>query len=635
MKKQQVVKQLNKQYPQRIICWMIIVLLFSLPAFSQNNALVINGAYINLNGGSKTVPVYLVVNQNAASGITRINGHIQSEGQFNIVKWNTGTNTGDYIFPFGVGAIAGNYIPFTFKKTTTGTAAVGVATWATNQQNIPHPAASNVAAVSNMKEATDSVKNAIDRFWDIQSPTSVTADLTFSYRGSENTTLVPTDTFKTQHWNGTAWDLPAGPGNPGVTTGIGKVGPITGRSTFSPWVLTRAMLHAAIIFSSDLTCNGQCTGIAAAAANGGTPPYTYSWTPAVGATDTVKGLCAGTYYVTVKDAANTTMMDTVTIMQPAAITATTNSTPTTCGNSSGSATVAVSGGTGSYTYLWNSSGQTTPTATGLASGTYTVTITDQNNCVLIKTVTVGSSNALMVSLNTTPTACIVNNGTVSATPGNGTAPYTFLWSNGQTTPTVTGLGAGTYTVTITDANGCMTTATATVTVTAGPAAIVAATPGNIILGDSTQLNASGGGTYLWYPTTGLSCIHCSNPIATPTSTTDYCVLVTDGNGCTDSACLTIHVEIPCDELFLPSAFSPNNDGHNESVCLRGNCIQSFYLSIYNRWGEKVFESSDQKMCWDGTYNGKLENTAVFVYTLNAILTNGEKISRKGTINLIR
>lgn len=635
MKKQHVVRQVISQRSIKRIISGIAALLFGLPVFSQNNALVINGAFINLNGGTKTLPVYLVLNQNTTSGITRTSGHIHSEGQFNIVKWNTGTNSGNYVFPFGVGGTAANYIPFTFKKTTTGTAAIGVATWATNQQNIPHPAASNVAAVSNMNGTVDSVKNAIDRFWDIQSPSPVTADLTFSYRGSENTTLAPTDTFKTQHWNGTSWDAQAGPGNRGVSTGIGTVGPITGRSTFSPWVLTRAMLQANIIFSQNLVCNGQCTGIAAAKSSGGTPPYTYSWSPAGGNADTAKGLCAGTYYVTVKDAANSTIIDTVTITEPVAITATTSSTPATCGSNTGTATATVSGGTGSYTYVWNPSGKTTPTATGLAAGTYTVTITDANMCTIIKTVSVGSSNALTTSITNTATACTINNGTATVTPLNGTAPFTYLWNNGQTTSTATGLGTGTYTVTITDANGCNAMATATITLTLPPVASAVANPGNIILGDQTQLSASGGVTYSWSPPTGLSCTNCSNPIATPTETTDYCVLVTDGNGCTDSTCLTIQVEIPCDELFVPSAFSPNNDGHNEVVCIRGNCIQTFNFVIYNRWGEKVFETNDQKMCWDGTYKGQLENTGVFIYSLNVMLVNGEKISRKGNISLIR
>jgi gliding motility-associated-like protein len=636
MEKQNIVSRISSQPSmKKRMSSIAIVLLSALQAFSQNNTLVINGAYINLNGGTLTSPLYLVINQNNTSGIIRKSGHICSEGQYNIVKWNTGTNSGNYVFPFGVEGNASDYIPFTFNKTTTGSTTIGASTWTTNQQNMPHPAASNVAAVSSMSGTADSIKNAIDRFWDIQSPAPVTADLTFSYRGSENSTLVPTDTFKTQHWNGTTWDPQAGPGNPGVTTGIGTVGPILGRTTFSPWILTRSTLRADIIFSQDLVCNGQCTGIAAATSSGGTPPYTYSWIPAVGNTDTVKGLCAGTYYVTVKDAANSTLMDSVTITGPTALTASTNSTPTACGISTGTATVIVSGGTAGYTYVWNPSGQITPTATGLASGTYTVTIKDQNNCTLIQTVIVGSSSTLMVTTVNTPTGCTVNNGTATATPGNGTAPYTFLWNNGQTTSTATGLGAGTYTVTITDANGCIATAQVTITVAAGPAASVVASPTTIIVGNQTQLNASGGGTYSWSPPTGLSCINCSNPIATPITTTDYCVLVTDGNGCTDSACLTIHVEIPCDELFVPTAFSPNNDGHNELVCLRGTCIQTFYFVIYNRWGEKVFETTDQNRCWDGTYKGKLENTAVFVYNLNATLTSGEKISRKGNISLIR
>jgi gliding motility-associated-like protein len=629
-------KQISRLYTlKRSIFILTIVLLLGVQVFSQNSMIVINGAYINLNGGTIALPVYLVVNQNNTSGIIRKGGHINSEGQYNIVKWNTGTTSGNYVFPFGVGGNASDYVPFSFKKTTTGNALIGVSTWTTNQQNVPHPGASNVPAVSNMAGTPDSVKNAIDRFWDIQAPLPVTGDLTFSYRGSENTTLAPTDTFKAQHWNGSAWDAQAGPGNPGVTTGIGTVGPITGRTTFSPWVLTKTILRTDVIFSQDLVCNGQCTGIAVAKSTGGAPPYTYSWKPAVGNTDTVKGLCAGTYYVTVKDAANNTVIDSVTITQPAALTAVTSSTSTNCGTSTGTATVSVSGGTAGYMYLWSPSGQTTKTASGLASGTYTVTVRDLNNCILVQTVTVASSTALTVTTANTAAGCTVSNGTATVMPGNGTAPYTFLWNNGQTTPTAIGLGAGTYTVTITDANGCIASATVTIIIAAGPSATVLATPGTIIIGQQTQLNASGGGSYSWAPPTGLSCINCQNPIATPVTTTDYCVMVTDGNGCRDSACLTIHVDIPCDELFVPSAFSPNNDGHNELVCLRGNCIQAFYFVIYNRWGEKVFETNDQKICWDGTYNGKLENTAVFVYSLNATLISGEKISRKGTINLIR
>src|ERR1035437_4545181 len=258
----------------------VLTVLFFLPfgkagvSLAQNNAIILDGAFIGLDGGTSATNFYLVVDQSSTSGIIRPGGgHISSEGQYNFVKWNSGTSTGNYVFPFGVGGNAADYIPFTFNKTTAGNSDVSMSTWTTNQQNIPHPTISNVAAVTNMIGIPDSVKNAIDRFWDIQSP-SVTGNLTFSYRGSENTTATPTDTFKTQHWNGTAWDPQAGPGNPGVTTGIGTVGPRVGRTTFSPWVLTRAILSTTIISSQNLICNSQCAGSATAHSMGGTPPYT-------------------------------------------------------------------------------------------------------------------------------------------------------------------------------------------------------------------------------------------------------------------------------------------------------------------------------------------------------------------------
>ena len=705
MKEQETSRYHTMKFTISCIVW---ILLFDTNVFSQNNMLVLNGAYLNMNGGSNTSRIYLVVNQNSALGIVRISGHIHSEGQYNIVKWNTDTGTGDYIFPFGVAGNANDYIPFTFNKTTTGSTTIGISTWSTNQQNLPHPATSNVAAVNSMIGTTDSVRSAIDRFWDIQSPFPVTADLTFSYRGSENTTLIPTDTFRSQHWNGTVWEDQAGQGNPGVIAGIGKVGPVTGRTTFSPWVLTRAGLNASIVFSQDLNCNGQCTGMAVAKPVGGTPPYTYSWSPNGGSTDTVKNLCAGKYYVTVKDAVNSTVVDSVEITEPSAINAVTNATPTTCGLNTGSASVNASGGTGNLTYLWSNgqttatitglapgtytvtvtdasnctnvqtavvgsssalitmvtstptvcngnngtatatpangtapytyvwnNGQTTATITGLIAGTYTVTVTDATNCSSVQTVIVASSSALMVTTATTPTACNTNNGTASATPISGTPPYTYLWSNGQTTSTANGLGAGNHTVTVTDMNGCTQTISVSVAITAGPTASASTASSTILLGGQTQLNASGGVSYSWSPPKGLSCTNCQNPMASPATTTDYCVLVTDTNGCSDSTCLTIQVDIPCDELFVPSAFSPNNDGHNDLLCLRGTCIQSINFIVYNRWGESVFETTDQKICWDGTYKGKLENTAVFVYSLNAILTNGVKISKKGTVSLIR
>ena len=84
-----------------------------------------------------------------------------------------------------------------------------------------------------------------------------------------------------------------------------------------------------------------------------------------------------------------------------------------------------------------------------------------------------------------------------------------------------------------------------------------------------------------------------------------------------------------------SPFSPAVNGENDVLCVYSNCIESMYIVIYDRWGEKVFESSSESVCWDGTYRGKDMNPGVFVYQLEAVLINGETVSQKGNISLVR
>jgi len=84
---------------------------------AQNNALYLNGAYIYMNGGTSATPIYLTINQPNTAGIVRTAGHIHSENQYNYVQWITGTNTGSYVIPFGVGGNAADYIPLGFNKT--------------------------------------------------------------------------------------------------------------------------------------------------------------------------------------------------------------------------------------------------------------------------------------------------------------------------------------------------------------------------------------------------------------------------------------------------------------------------------------------------------------------------------------
>ena len=212
--------------------------MFTYNSYAQNNALTLNGAYVVMNGGTQADNIKLVINQPSPSGIVRtsVGGHIHSENQFNSIKWITNSELGSYVFPFGIGGNANDYIAFTFNKTA-GNSDITMSTWGTNQENSPKPAISNVAAVTNMAGTADSVKFAIDRFWDIEA-NAITADLTFSYLSAENTILSPSSNLMAQHWNGLSWDTQVGTGTPGVTSGVGTVGPIVGQTSFSPWVLT-------------------------------------------------------------------------------------------------------------------------------------------------------------------------------------------------------------------------------------------------------------------------------------------------------------------------------------------------------------------------------------------------------------
>ena len=193
-----------------------------------------------------------------------------------------------------------------------------------------------------------------------------------------------------------------------------------------------------------------------------------------------------------------------------------------------------------------------------------------------------------------------------------------------------------YTVTVTIGN-CTDTASATVSVVPGPTVTVSSNV-TITQGQTVSLTATGGGTYSWNNGATNSVITVS-----PMVNTGYCVTVSNGS-CIDTACVTVTVEpVDCSpsatgELFLPNAFSPNTDGENDVLKIYfGNmyCIESLELHIYNRWGEKVFETTDPNFKWDGSYKNKMEGTEVFVYYMKAELISGDKIVKKGNISLVR
>jgi gliding motility-associated-like protein len=380
---------------------------------------------------------------------------------------------------------------------------------------------------------------------------------------------------------------------------------------------------------------GASNGSVILTASGGTGAFTYSWNSGQ-TTSSVNNLPAGSYTCTVTDANGCPKQITALINNIGAPTITTSQNNEQCfGDNNGSATVNASGGTSPYTYSWSPSGGTNATATNLGAGTYTCVITDSKGCITDDTVKINQPTALTSTVTPVAASC-GKPGTATVAPNGGTGPYTYSWSpTGGTGATASGLAAGNYTCTVTDANGCKQLLNTAITGNAGP--IVSISSDTIInSGASVNIFATGGGTYLWSPSTGLGCNTCSTTTADPTKNTTYCVLVTDSTGCADSTCMTIDVILPCGNIFVPDAFSPNGDHENDLECVYGGCIETINFSIFDRWGNKVFETTDPlNNCWDGKYKGQIMNTGIFVYYLNAVLTNGSTVTKKGNITLVR
>jgi hypothetical protein len=201
------------------------------------------------------------------------------------------------------------------------------------------------------------------------------------------------------------------------------------------------------------------------------------------------------------------------------------------GGTDGSATVVATAGTTPYTYLW-SNDATTATITDVAAGTYNVTVTDANGCTGSTSVTITEPAALVASITSqTNVSCNGEaNGAATVAATGGTAPYTYLWSNGATTATITGVTAATYEITITDANGCADITSVTLT---EPAAIDN-TVSELVTGTLTANEA--GAAYQWYlcPTTLLT--GETNQSFTPTDSGEYQVVITVGTCTAISDC---------------------------------------------------------------------------------------------------
>jgi gliding motility-associated-like protein len=161
----------------------------------------------------------------------------------------------------------------------------------------------------------------------------------------------------------------------------------------------------------------------------------------------------------------------------------------------------------------------------------------------------------------------------------------------------------------------------------------------IVIGDSAYLpidNIGGTVLFTWTPSDGLSCLQCSNPSVRPLADMTYSLYAEDFLGCTSATYeFDIHIR-PETFIELPTTFTPNGDGVNDIIYVKGWGIKELEsFRIYNRWGEMVFESTDLEIGWDGYYKGILQNNDVYVYKVRATSWSDKEMSKEGHINLMR
>ncbi len=457
-------------------------------------------------------------------------------------------------------------------------------------------------------------------------------------------------------------------GQPFFDSGQFQVGLATANGCDSTINLALQVIECEIIgqisFDSVL-CRGQASGQMRFEVENGTPPFQYSWerigpgTPAgVGAisalnTEEIIGnLPVGTYFITIMDNFGNDVVLFGDLAEPPPLAGTLfaptfNGANISCfGGSNGSITALPSGGTPPYQYSWNTGSQTA-TLNLLTAGNYNVSIKDANNCMLQLFETLTEPPALVLETDFTDPGCEgLNTGSAQVTlTTGGTPPYEYAISGGAfgSQTSFTGLPPGLQTLRVRDANGCLSSVEETLATPLIPE-IDLGPDLSVLLAESVFLDFSQStplDTFIWSPSTGLSCTNCPEPEATPYHTTTYTLHVVAPGGCATTDSVTVQVVVQRD-VYVPNSFSPNGDGINDRFAIFAGpeVVEVRSLNIWSRWGEHVFHAENiqpnqESGGWDGKFRGKPAGTGTYVWVAEVAFVDGVTVVYKGDVTVVR
>ncbi|MBI3483060.1 MAG: OmpA family protein [Bacteroidetes bacterium] len=365
-------------------------------------------------------------------------------------------------------------------------------------------------------------------------------------------------------------------------------------------------------------CSGDSKGLIDVSVSGGVTPYAYTWSNGSHSEDLVD-VQAGNYTITVVDAKNCTQTITATLTQPEKLVVQPDVTQDVrcTGEETGTAGITVTGGTSPYKYLWNN-GSTEAKLTKLASGKYTASVTDANGCRQEYTTKISQPIGLIKTIDAiTNIRCAGDStGSIQVTVREGTAPYTFKWSNGAKTEDLKALHAGSYKLTITETNGCQSTLEANVEEPTKFAASVVKTTDISCFGmnsGSVEIASSGGVepyTYAWSNGSKAKDIQ-----GVPAD--NYSVIVTDANGCANALYPQVK-EPPLLVLHIDSV-------KNVKCC--GDNSGAIFISVTG--GVKPYSYK-----WsNGATTEDIKNLILGVYTVNVTDANGCVVSTPDEMSL--
>ena len=379
-------------------------------------------------------------------------------------------------------------------------------------------------------------------------------------------------------------------------------------------------------------CYGDQTGEACAMVVGGVPPFTYQWSNGA-TTSCISSVAAGNYTVTITDAnSDIVFIGGPNITQPSAPLDVTNITITqpsieNCAN--GAVDITVTGGTAGYQYIWEDANGSTIATTedinNLVGGSYYVTVIDANDCSTQAEVSLPGCELNLETTMTQITCSDECDGFISVASTNGTQPFTYSWSTGETTATISDLCEGTYTITVTDDNNIQKVSSFNI-INPDPIQITVTTsPGRA---DAIVIGGTPPYIYQW------------DQVITSNSFIDsldggiiHLLEVTDANGC--AATSEFRSDYASDCLTARDIISPNNDGKNDVFYI--NCIdkQEVKVSIFNRWGQLVFQSEAYDNAWAGTdKKGQALPQGGYFYILE-YTDGGSRKTIKGALSIIR